>query len=80
MYESVLFKVSDCIGRSDRVGALNLLRGAINDGSIAPNDGIELMLAVRQGSPQTILEAIKFVRRGATGAYRFVPQTVHAFA
>lgn len=80
MYDKILLKVRDDVARNDRTSALNLLRSAIQEGTIMPRDGVELMLAVRQGSCEAVLDGISLLRRGATGVYRFVPKTDHAFA
>jgi hypothetical protein len=70
----------DCMARDDRAGALGILRTAIQEGTISPRDGIELMLAVRQASPAVVLEALDSLQWGRSGAYRYTPRTEHAFA
>ncbi len=80
MYDKILLKVRDDVSRNDRTSALNLLRSAIQEGTIVPRDGVELMLAVRQGSREAVLEGISLLRRGASGTFRFVPKMEHAFA
>lgn len=80
MYDLTLVKLDECVAHGDRAAALRVLRSAVNDGDIVPRDGIELMLAVRQGSAETVREAIDLMRSGLPGAYRFVPKADHAFA
>jgi hypothetical protein len=80
MHNLILSKAREYIARSDRAGALGILREAIQDGTIAARDGVELMLAVRQGSRETVLEAIDTIQWNKSGAYRFIPRTDHAFA
>jgi len=80
MEHLILTKTRDCIARDDRAAALGVLRTAIQEGDIAPRDGVELMLAVRLGSRDTVLEAIDSIQWNKSGAYRFIPRTEHAFA
>jgi hypothetical protein len=80
MQNLVLAKTRECVVRDDRAGALGLLRSAIQEGTIVPRDGVELMLAVRRASMATVLEAIDVMQWNKTGAYRFIPRADHAFA
>lgn len=80
MHSLVLAKARECIARSDRARALAVLRSAIQEGAIAPRDGIELMLAARQGPGDDVLEAIDAMQQGKSGVYRFIPRTDHALA
>jgi len=80
MYDLTLFKLDQCVARDDRAAALGILRAAVNEGQISPRDGIELMLAIRQGSADGVKEAIGAMRSGLPGAYRFVPRADYAFA
>jgi hypothetical protein len=79
MNQLTLTQIRDCVSRGDRAAALNAVRSAINDEKITPRDGIELMLAVRQGSRPTMLEAVETLKWGLPGAYRYVPKADHAF-
>lgn len=80
MNESTLTEVRDCVCRGDRTAALNALRSAISDDKITPRDGIELMLAIRQGSRPSMLAAVETINWGMPGAYRYVPKAEYAFA
>jgi hypothetical protein len=80
MENLVLAKARECMVRSDRAGALGVLRTAIQDGTIVPRDGVELMLAVRHGSQAAVLEAIETLQWNKSGFYRFIPRAEHAFA
>lgn len=80
MQSLVLLRVRECIARNDRTAALNVLRSAIQEENIVPRDGVELMLAVRRASQETVLEAIDSLQRNKSGAYRFIPRADHALA
>ena len=73
-------EIRECVAHGDRATALCALRAAIDQEKIVARDGVELMLAVRQGSPEVIAEAVDALESGLTGTYRFVPKTDHAFA
>jgi hypothetical protein len=76
----ILVKARECILRNNRTEALALLRSAIQEGTIAPRDGVELMLAMRRASEAIVLEAIDAMQWNKSGAYRFIPRAEHAFA
>jgi hypothetical protein len=80
MYDPTLILVDECVAHGDRAAAMRVLRAAVSDGVMVPQDAIELMLAVRLGSSDGVREAIGSVRRGLPGAYRFVPKAEHVFA
>ena len=80
MYDLMLGKLGECVARDDRAAALGILRAAVNDGQVSPRDGIELMLAIRQGSAEGVRAAFDAMRSGLPGAYRFVPRADDAFA
>jgi hypothetical protein len=80
MQNLILVKARECMVRGDRAGALGLLRFAIQEGTIVPRDGVELMLAIRRASQVTVLEAIDSMQWNKSGAYRFIPRADHAFA
>jgi hypothetical protein len=80
MYDLTLNKFRACVVRQDRAAACQLLRVAITAGLIRPRDAIELMLVVRDGTPERMMEAIDAVRAGAPGSYRYVPAPDHAVA
>ena len=75
-----LTEIRECVAHGDRAAALDALRSAINQERIFPRDGVELMLAVRRGSPAVVAAAVEAMARGVPGAYRYVPQAEHAFA
>lgn len=75
-----LAEIRECVAHGDRGSALRALRAAIDHEDIGARDGIELMLAVRQGSPEIVAEAVEAMEWGLPGAYRFVPKADHAFA
>ena len=80
MKKQTISKIRECAARGDRATVLTALRSAIDDGTIAPRDGIELMLAARQGSQPVMLEAVDSLKWGMPGAYRYVPKADYAFA
>jgi hypothetical protein len=80
MHPKNLAQVRECVAHGDRSEALRALRFAIESDQIAARDGVELMLVVRRGSPEKMLEAIEAIERGLPGAYRFVPKADYAFA
>ncbi len=80
MNQLTLTQIRDCVNRGDRTAALTALRAAIQEERITPRDGIELMLAIRQGSRPAMLEAVETMKWGLPGAYRYVPKADHAFA
>ncbi len=75
-----LAQIRDCVAQGNRAAALSALRAAINGEKIGAREGVEVMLAVRQGSPAMVAEAIAAMEWGVTGTYRFVPQTNHVAA
>lgn len=75
-----LAQIRECVAHGDRVEAMRRLRTAIVTEQIGAHDGVELMLALRQGSPEKVLEAVAAIERGLPGAYRFVPKADYAFA
>jgi len=80
MHKKTFTLLHDRIVLGDRAEALNILRSAIDTDKISARDGIELMLAVRQGSPSEMIEALESMKWGLPGAYRYVPKTEYAFA
>ena len=80
MKKQTLAQIRECLAHGDRVAALDAVRAAIDADQIGPRDGIELMLAVRQGSREVVLEAVETMKCGLPGAYRYVPKADHAFA
>jgi hypothetical protein len=75
-----LAQIRECVAHGDRTSALRALRAAIDHDDIGARDGVELMLAVRQGSPEVVAEAVDAMAWGLPGAYRFVPKADHALA
>ena len=75
-----LAQIRECVAHGDRAEALNALRAAIVEERIVAHDGVELMLALRQGSPEKVREAVDAIERGLPGTYRFVPKADYAFA
>lgn len=80
MKKQTLARIRECVARGDRAAALDAVRFAIDDNQIDVRDGIELMLAVRQGSHEVMLEAVETMQSGYRGAYRYVPKADYAFA
>ena len=74
-----LAEIRECVAHGNRDAALRALRTAIDREQIVARDGVELMLAVRQGSPEVVAEAVEAMEWGLPGAYRFVPKAVHDF-
>ena len=72
-------QIRECVARDDRVEAMRALREAIESKRIWARDGVELMLALRQGSRENVMEAVDAVKQGLPGAYRFMPNADHAF-
>jgi hypothetical protein len=72
-----LAEIRNCVAHGNRAAALSVLRTAINQQKIVARDGVELMLAVRQGSPDVVADAVKAMEWGLSGAYRFVPKAVY---
>src|SRR5476651_1135322 len=54
-----LAQIRDCVAHGDRAAALRVVRSAIVAEKIGAHDGIELMLALRQGSPDKVMEAME---------------------
>jgi hypothetical protein len=75
-----LAQIRECVVHGDRTQALSAVRAAIVAEKIGAHDGVELMLALRQGSPEKLMEAVEAIQRGLPGAYRFMPKADHAFA
>ena len=80
MNKQTLNQIRECVSRGDRAAALNAVRSAIDSEKILAREGIELMLAVRQGSEPVMLDAVNSMNWGLPGAYRYVPKTEYAFA
>ena len=80
MKKPTLTKIRDCVVHGDRPAALHALRSAIAHREIVPRDGIVLMLAVRQGTPEVMLEALDSLKWGVPGTYRYTPKADYAFA
>ena len=77
---SNLAQIRECVAHGDRIEALRALRVAIERDQIRAHDGVELMLALRRGSPENVMEAVEAIQRGLPGAYRFVPKADYAVA
>ena len=75
-----LAQIRDYAARGERVEAMGVLREAIEAKRIRACDGIELLLALRTGSRENVMEAVDAVKQGLPGAYRFTPNVDHAFA
>ncbi len=80
MYDLTLTGLRGCISQEDRKAALQLLRGALNGELIQPRDAVELMLVVRDGTREQMLDAITTLRSGVPGCYRYIPAADHAAA
>lgn len=80
MPQQTLIQISECVARGDRPAALSVVRTAIDEGEIVARDGIELMLAVRRGSAEAVMEAVEAMKRDLPGVYRYVPKTEYAVA
>jgi hypothetical protein len=74
-----LAEIRECVAHGNRAAALSALRAAIAQQKIVARDGVELMLAVRQGSPDVVADAVEAMEWGLPGAYRFVPKAAHDF-
>lgn len=74
MYDPTLTRLRGCVVQEDRAAALRILRMAFLAGQIAPRDAVELMLVVREGSPDMMFAAIDRLRAGVPGCYRYVPR------
>ncbi len=79
MYDPTLTRLRGCVVQEDRAAAMRVLRVALKAGAISPRDAIELMLVVRDGSPDMMIEAIDLMREGVPGCYRYVPHTQPSF-
>jgi hypothetical protein len=73
-----LAQIRDSVALGDRATALAVLRTAIHQEQIVARDGIELMLAVRCGSPEVVADAVNAMAWGLPGAYRYVPKAENA--
>lgn len=80
MYDLTLTRLRGCVVQEDRAAAMQVLRVATSAGLIPPRDAVELMLVVRAGSPEMMIEAIDTMRSGVPGSYRYVPLTDYAVA
>jgi hypothetical protein len=80
MKKQTLAQVREYVVHGNRMAALDAVRSAIDHDQIGARDGIELMLAVRQGSREVMLEAMEMVRCSQPGSYRYVPKADYAFA
>jgi hypothetical protein len=74
-----LAQIRECVAHGDRAAALAVLRAAIHEERIAARDGIELMLAVRRGSPEVVADAVNALEWGLPGSYRYMPKAEYAF-
>ena len=79
MYDLTLMRVLACVTKDDRPAALRVVRTAVEEAELPPRDGIELILTLRQGSRDAVLEAIEKVRSVPAGTYRYVPSLENAF-
>ena len=75
-----LARVRNCVAQGNRAAALSLLRTAIEQKQIFPRDGVELMLALRQGGSESAVRAIETVESTPPGSYRYLPCTDYAVA
>jgi len=73
-----LAQIRECVAHGDRAAALQLVRVAMDREEIVARDAVELMLAVRQGSPDVVAEAVEAMECGVPGTYRYVPKPDHA--
>ena len=80
MHDLTLTKLRRCMAQDDRVAAMQTVRDAIDTDLIAPRDGIELLLVLREGSAPMVVEAIDAMRLGLPGTYRYIPRAEHVFA
>ncbi len=80
MYDITLNKLRRCVMRGDMSAALEIVRAAIDSDQIMPRDGVELLLVLRDGSPEVIVEAIDAMKCGLPGTYRYTPKAEHVFA
>jgi hypothetical protein len=80
MYDLTLTRLRGCVVQEDRTAAMQVLRVAASSGLIPPRDAVELMLVVRDGSHEMMLEAIDAMRAGVPGSYRYVPAADYAVA
>ncbi len=80
MYDLTLTGLRGCVSQEDRTAAMQLLRAAITTGLMLPRDAIELMLVVRDGTSDQVMEAITKMRSGIPGSYRYIPTADHAAA
>jgi hypothetical protein len=78
MYDLTLSGLRGCISQEDTKGALQLLRIALNNGLMQPRDAVEIMLVVRDGTREQVLDAIAKLRGGVPGCYRYIPATNYA--
>ena len=74
MYDPTLTRLRGCVVQEDRAAAARTLHLAIQSGQIAPRDAVELLLVVRDGTPEMMLAAIERLRAGVSGCYRYVPR------
>jgi hypothetical protein len=74
MYDLTLTRLRGCVVQEDRTAAARILRVAFQAGQIAPRDAVELLLVVREGSPEMMFDAIERLRAGVSGCYRYVPR------
>jgi hypothetical protein len=80
MYDLTLIGLRGCVSQEDRAAAMQLLRSAIMTGLMLPRDAVELMLVVRDGTSEQVLEAITKMRHGIPGCYRYIPTADYAAA
>jgi hypothetical protein len=80
MYDLTLTKLRRCVIRDDRAASMQIVRAAIDGEQIMPRDGVELLLVLREGTTEMIVEAIEAVRLGLPGTYRYIPCSEHVFS
>ncbi len=80
MRATPLAQIRECVARGNRAAALSVLRAAIESEQINVHDGVELLLALEQGTPEIFTAAVEAVEHGPAGAYRFTGKADHAFA
>ena len=80
MYDLTLTRLRGCVVQEDRAAAARILLLAMQSGQIAPRDAVELLLVVRDGSPEMMFGAINQLRDGVSGCYRYVPRITRLVA
>lgn len=79
MYDLTLTKLRRCLARDDREASVQIVRAAIDGEQMMPRDGVELLLVLREGTTDMVVEAIEAMRLGLPGTYRYIPSAEHVF-